>query len=364
MAMQSARFAPRTAVVAAAICACLLGLAATVTADPTETPGSGSPPPTEPAGFRLAVLPGRAQAGAEYVDPAVTTTVAVGEGFRIAPRLIDPANTVVSAGSVTDLHFEFVSTGGTPGAFVIDAVTGIISGQFSSAHAGATATITVRAIDAAGLAAVMEVFQLTAQFRDTEVAPNGPGGQKCANGIAVDSVAFDGAFKCDCKGTPFEGSNCQLATVAPASANTMCFWNSTQSACNVAIPTCSDADVAAITTCSLTHDGDEAACKADAACEWKFEQETNTYVCGVRPTAGLTTKCEQLSCGMLWHCRYAAPSSESECDTNDKNYGTADGVYGSWERSGCATDATSGSSVTATAAALLPVVGAIVTQLA
>lgn len=31
----------------------------------------------------------------------------------------------------------------------------------------------------------------------------------------------------------------------------------------------------------------------------------------------------------------SSPASESACDTNDKNYGTMESVYGNWKRAGC-----------------------------
>jgi len=161
------------------------------------------------------------------------------------------------------------------------------------------------------------------------------------------------------------------ATAAPASANTLCAWNATESACNVAVngvDACPAADLALITTCTMPFGKDEATCTANANCEW-VQGPGSDKVCLVKMSpVQAWDGCERQDCGLHWMCRYppnSPPASESACETNNMNYGGMDSAYGNWKRAGCDTSASSAlSSAASTTLLLATCVGAVVAQLA
>jgi len=71
-------------------------------------------------------------------------------------------------------------------------------------------TFDMIAIDKAGQSALVETFPLDAKPEDTSDPNNGPNGQGCGLGSAVDDVEFDLRFTCNCNATRFEGDNCDV----------------------------------------------------------------------------------------------------------------------------------------------------------
>jgi hypothetical protein len=72
--------------------------------------------------------------------------------------------------------------------------------------------------DGAGATAVVKSWQFDVRPDDTAAASNGPNGQTCANGIAVDAIKFDDHFVCDCSATSFSGDNCEAAASPDAAS--------------------------------------------------------------------------------------------------------------------------------------------------
>lgn len=55
------------------------------------------------------------------------------------------------------------------------------------------------------------VWTFNVTHRDTAIPSFGPNSTGCVNGQAVDSIPFDRQFTCNCSGTVFSGSNCQIS---------------------------------------------------------------------------------------------------------------------------------------------------------
>ena len=109
-----------------------------------------------------------------YIDPAAApvVTVAIGDNFRIAPfQLL--GNSTVSSGTVEDVQFSLI---GAPPEFFINSASGVVVAQFTPDDNGKAYNIAVVATDASGLTAVAEQMSFRAEYRDTDVASNGPNG--------------------------------------------------------------------------------------------------------------------------------------------------------------------------------------------
>ena len=76
------------------------------------------------------------------------------------------------------------------------------------------------AVDAAGHTAVVYTWSFEVLERDTKILSNGPNGQGCNLGRAVDRHFFDSHFTCDCSGLNgvYTGANCEKLTAAPDDA--------------------------------------------------------------------------------------------------------------------------------------------------
>ena len=146
--------------------------------------------------------------GAAVVAPVINVTArsktpfVVGEAFRFAPV------TLTSVDHAEIAACTFTIRGDTEGIFV-NPKTGEVQGL---AVAEGQARFILEAIDAHGARDVVEAATLTFQYRDTSNPANGPSNRTCShNGRAVDGVAFDRAFTCNCGGTAFTGPNCEDA---------------------------------------------------------------------------------------------------------------------------------------------------------
>ena len=106
-----------------------------------------------------------------------------------------------------------------------------------------------------------------------------------------------------------------------------CAWNAGNSTCNVGYAKCTD--FPAWKTCSMTHDGDEVACKADAKCGWIYSQDDQEWQCRV---GGIAENCDSLACYSQYKCSQGSPGqpppSKAACDQRAAD----ESIYEIWKR--------------------------------
>ena len=123
---------------------------------------------------------------------------AVGKAFQFAPIAL---LNVKHAKNVT----YTIKGGATSADIFINPTTGEVQGLVD---AEANHTFILEAINEFNAVTVIERATLQFRKKDVEFPKHGPGGSDCANGKAVDNIAFDEDFVCDCSATRFSGPNC------------------------------------------------------------------------------------------------------------------------------------------------------------
>ena len=96
----------------------------------------------------------------QFTDPSGKSTYFVGTSYLIAPFLVDPAETILSAGSLEDVKYTLSS--GAPGSFFVQAANGQVFGRFDSPG---NYSFDVVAVDLGGETFVVETLNFIAEFR-------------------------------------------------------------------------------------------------------------------------------------------------------------------------------------------------------
>ena len=110
---------------------------------------------------------------------------------------------------------------GAPSGFLLDPADGFVQGMPTASSAGNNYTMKVYAVDKiSNQKALLQSIAMNVKYADVDVISNGPNNVGCENGDAVDVIAFDNSFSCDCSGTVFEGANCETKAAASASSLT------------------------------------------------------------------------------------------------------------------------------------------------
>eukprot|EP00035_Acanthoeca_spectabilis_P015783 m.317280 g.317280 ORF g.317280 m.317280 type:complete len:1386 (+) comp16433_c1_seq3:101-4258(+) len=147
-------------------------------------------------------------------------------------------------GSVTYGLVQTTNQAVPDGDVVVNTETGSV---FLAPSAVYNVTFALFAQDESGRGAVtILTWSFETRVADVDVAANGPNGRGCDHGVPLDLVPFDHAFGCDCTGSGFNGSNCEIREpnpqlyidvlgqyVPPSAPPAVVFYNRTQWATGV-----------------------------------------------------------------------------------------------------------------------------------
>jgi len=146
----------------------------------------------------------------DFTDWATTTPYAIGETYKFAPVEIIAAEHTDDV--LSELEFSLKDA---PEGFLINPTDGYIQG---TPTARGEHTMQLYAVDSLNNRALVENITLSIKPKDVDVDEYGPNSQACAHGTAVDEIAFDEAFVCDCNATVYEGANCDFPIPAASAS--------------------------------------------------------------------------------------------------------------------------------------------------
>lgn len=150
--------------------------------------------------------------GHGFTDPASTIPYAIGETYKFAPVEIIAAEHTDDV--LSELEFSLKDA---PEGFLINPTDGYIQGTPTT---WGEHTMQLFAVDSLNNRALVENITLSIKPKDIDVSDYGPNSQFCEHGMAVDEIAFDMVFTCDCNATVYEGANCEVSIpVASASGD-------------------------------------------------------------------------------------------------------------------------------------------------
>lgn len=167
--------------------------------------------------FNLQKGSSRTRVGPEITDPTTidgnTTFYAVGGTYKIAPLEVLQTTTFSTVGGTLD-SLRYALNGSLPDGLFVKTTSGDILVTFDPSNEGETYTVDLDVIDGSKRRN-LERMTMPVKYRDIDdpdnVAEFGPNKTACAHGVPFDDInEFDGQYACDCSGTLFEGSNCQV----------------------------------------------------------------------------------------------------------------------------------------------------------
>ena len=171
---------------------------------------------TNPAAFDLVRGADRQRTDPSYTDPKAMNGIdrfyAVNSTYQIAPLAILNTTTLSTPGGVSSLRYALNGT--LPGGLFVKTTTGDIQVSFAPHDIGKNYSVDLDVVDGSERD-TLETIPMWAKYRDIDdpdnVAEFGPNKTACAHGVPFDdSNEFDGKYNCNCNGTLFEGSNCQV----------------------------------------------------------------------------------------------------------------------------------------------------------
>lgn len=171
---------------------------------------------TNPAAFDLVRGADRQRTDPSYIDPKAMNGIdrfyAVNSTYQIAPLAILETTTFSTPGGASSLRYALNGT--LPGGLFVKTTTGDIQVSFAPNDIGKNYSVDLDVVDGSERH-TLETIPMWAKYRDIDdpdnVAEFGPNKTACAHGVPFDDGnEFDGRYACDCSGTLFEGSNCQV----------------------------------------------------------------------------------------------------------------------------------------------------------
>lgn len=167
----------------------------------------------------------RVPAVAHELDPAAYSVptdhadiYAVGTTVRFgAIAIVSAENTNCQGDFGSCLAFTME---GAPSGFLLDPADGFVQGMPTASSAGNNYTMQFYAVDKiSNQKALLQSIGMNVKYADVDVISNGPNNVGCENGDAVDAIAFDNSFSCDCSGTVFDGANCETKAAAASASS-------------------------------------------------------------------------------------------------------------------------------------------------
>lgn len=163
-------------------------------------------------------LPRRSDVNSDLdVAAPANTNLTVGLVYRFNP----PNNSDNSVG--WDSYLQNVDGNVTysirvlgPAVAATDILVNSASGFVSLAPTAAyTASVQLFAVVSSGETAVLRNWTVTSHNADTVNPANGPGGVDCRHGVRADGTRYDGAYTCNCSGSGFTGTLCDIPDTQP-----------------------------------------------------------------------------------------------------------------------------------------------------